>query len=137
MRFATAALALALFAVPAAAQTTGFAGINDYTVNGFTSGSTSCNFVLVPVGSPITFTVTAAPGSPVLILFVFDCPCTPNVVIFPNCGPPLVFPSTSLDLLYSFPGCPSFAVFGFSSLFCLWVGSANTPLGPPIPQTSS
>ncbi len=77
------ALAAALFGAPAAAQTTGVPFINDYTVGGFTSGSTSCTPAPLFGGGLIPFTVTAAPATPVIIFASISaipgvvCPCVP------------------------------------------------------------
>lgn len=68
-------LTLAAVAAPLAAQTTGVAGINDYTVNGSTPGSSSCPAVCIPTPGTITMTVNTVPGA--FVIFVWtDCPCT-------------------------------------------------------------
>ena len=115
MRFATAALALALFAAPATAQTTGMPGMNDYTVNGALSGATSCITPVVPLFVPLTFTVSTLPGFPVAILFNF-CPgplggpsCLAGFAPFVPCFLP---PINSLDITYGVAPCVGIPVFG-------------------------
>src|SRR5688572_8674898 len=81
MRLFRSLAALLLLAAPAAAQTTGFPFINDLTVNGFLSGSTSCNFTN-QTGNPLTFQITAAPGAPLLLIFD-TYPCIANTIPFP------------------------------------------------------
>ncbi len=59
----------------APAQTTGVVGINDYTINGLGSGSTSCTTLCFPGGGlTLTLAASAPVGSIVLVLFNF-CPC--------------------------------------------------------------
>lgn len=99
MRLFRTLAALLLAAVPftsATAQTTGFPFVNDLTVNGFFSGSTSCNLVNI-IGQPSTFQVTAAPNEPVLLIFSL-CPCQGGFVPFPAATCP--FPMLqSFDLI--------------------------------------
>ncbi len=105
---------LLLTAAPLLAQTTGVAGINDYTVNGSTPGSTSCASLCFPNGNlPLTFAVNTVPGNPVLVV-VTDCPCRGCITPWFNntCSPaipPASFPlcagtNQSLDLFLG-PGC--------------------------------
>ena len=114
-------LALGLLSVPAAAQTTGVPFINDYTVGGVASGSTSCTSVSIPGGGlAVPFTVTAsAPGLPVFIFAsvslvpgaVCLCvPCTLGVApspcpipTFSACPAPTNQP---IDLVLGTPSCP-------------------------------
>ena len=60
--------------VSVAQGTTGVPGVNDYTVAGLTSGSSSCTLRLIPSG-PTVFNVSTAPGRPVVFLFNINCPC--------------------------------------------------------------
>ena len=69
-------LPILLLASAVSAQTTGVVGVNDYTINNAISGSTSCNKVLLG-GLPITFKITAAANSSVVLLFSL-CPCSSN-----------------------------------------------------------
>ena len=122
---------------PTAAQTTGFPGVNDYTVAGIGSGSTSCTEVMPPPGGGFALTVSASrPGLPVLYALTFAgttavVPCAPGAVGLPPSpcilggpGPP---PIQSLDLLVgSGFGLPPFAALtgpgGFATVFA-----------PPLP----
>lgn len=85
----TVVLGLALFASPATAQVTGVPGINDYTINGSISGSTSCNVVTIPAGGLITFNINGAnPGSLAAIIVGASVPgsacfCTPGWLPLP------------------------------------------------------
>lgn len=56
------------------AQTTGIPGVNDLTVNGLFSGSTSCTGVTICTPATVTFGVTASPGTSV-VLFASPGPC--------------------------------------------------------------
>ena len=113
-------LGLALASAPAAAQTTGVPFINDYTVGGVASGSTSCTPVSIPGGGlAVPFTVTAsAPGLPVFLFAsvslvpgaVCLCvPCTLGVApspcpipTFSACPAPT---NQSIDLVLGAPFC--------------------------------
>lgn len=72
--FAAIALTTSLLASTASAQCTGFPGINDYTINGSTSGATSCSLVTIPTSSPITVSVSSIPSTPVAILLGTSVP---------------------------------------------------------------
>lgn len=74
-RQARAALTVLVFAAAAAAQgTTGVVGVNDFTINGFVSGSTSCTPVSLVCPTTISFAVSCAPFAPVAI-YLSPCPC--------------------------------------------------------------
>ena len=85
--------AACLAAAPSAQGTTGVAGINDYTVNGSTAGSSSCAFVTVPAGLT-KFNVDTSPGLRVVFLFNVNCPCRPCLLPWPPTACPL--PLTTL-----------------------------------------
>jgi hypothetical protein len=72
-----AGLALALAAAPAAQGTTGVAGVNNYTVNGLTPGSSSCTLLFPVPAGPVVLNVNTAPSAPVVFLFNVNCPCSP------------------------------------------------------------
>ena len=75
MRIRHAFLAAILALAPALAQTTGVVGINDYTINGLGSGTTSCTSLCFPNGNvTLGLNVSAPVGSFVVVLFNF-CPC--------------------------------------------------------------
>lgn len=107
------AVVLASLLSPSAhAQVTGVPGVNDYTVAGMTSGSTSCPFVPLFGGGSTVFNVSTAPNVPVVILFNVNCPCTPCVLPMPasTCGLPpagsCTFPTDqSFDLNSTFLSC--------------------------------
>lgn len=97
----TIVLFTALLAFPAGAQTTGVPNINDYVVDGFGSGATSCVVYNKPGGGLTTFEVFArAAGLPVVLLFSVAppgvaCPCrlcsmpmlpSPCLIPFTACG---------------------------------------------------
>ena len=90
------------------AQTTGFAGVNDYTVNGSIPGSTSCNLVTIPPSTPIDLEVSAGPNLPVIILIVL-CPCRVAAATFP---PNSCVDTQTMDVPAFFPGCPTVILFG-------------------------
>ncbi|HEX6813082.1 MAG TPA: hypothetical protein VF384_15770 [Planctomycetota bacterium] len=127
-------LALVLGVASALAQTTGVPGINDLTIDGLGSGTTSCSTRCFP-NDPVAVNlrVTAPPGSLVLALFSF-CPCLPcSVPGFSNaCVPPI--PGTacggsnqSLDLDLG-AGC------GIAMTSLMVPDSAGVPsLSVPIP----
>ena len=73
-QFRNAVLGLTIAAAPALAQTTGVPGINDYTINTFTSGSQSCTQLCIPTPATITMSVNTTPGAFVIIYWT-DCPC--------------------------------------------------------------
>lgn len=74
-RQARAVLSVLVLATAAAAQgTTGVVGINDLTINGFVSGSTSCTPVALNCPATIQFDVSCAPFAPVAI-YLSPCPC--------------------------------------------------------------
>lgn len=75
MPLRTAAFAF-LLATTATAQTTGVIGINDYTVSGLGSGSTSCTPLCFPNGGvTLNLAISAPAGSFAIVVFNF-CPCT-------------------------------------------------------------
>ncbi len=105
-------LLLASSAATAGAQTTGQPALNDYTINGQGSGSTSPRSVVLAVGRSGFTVSTRAPGQVVVYAFS-GLPCTPGAVCFPSS--PCALPATacggstnqSLDLLF---GSPLFVV---------------------------
>ncbi len=71
-----ATLSVLLSAALATAQTTGVPGMNDYTVNGLGSGTTSCTTMCFPNGGlTLNLQVSAPPGAFAIVLFSL-CPCT-------------------------------------------------------------
>ncbi|MBL8729514.1 MAG: hypothetical protein JNM25_13860 [Planctomycetes bacterium] len=73
-----------LLLTSAFAQTTGVVGINDYTINGVGSGSTSCSAMCYPNGGvTLNLDVSAPAGSVALLLFNF-CPCSPCSLAGPS-----------------------------------------------------
>ncbi len=121
-------LVLGVLSAPAAAQTTGTPFINDYTVGGIASGSTSCTPVPIPGGGLVPFTVTAtAPGLPVFIFASISavpgavCACTPCTIPalpspcpipFTACGIAGVLSNQSVDLPIGLPFCTLLTVAG-------------------------
>lgn len=86
-----AALATASFAL---AQVTGVPGINDYTVNGLTSGSVSCTTQCNATPVNLNLAVSTAPGNIVIFAFSF-CPCFAGFTCeLPNACLPAI-PSTA------------------------------------------
>jgi hypothetical protein len=71
LRTALASFAMTTFAL---AQTTGVPGINDYTVNGLTSGSMSCTTQCNATPVNLNLAVSTVPGNIVIFAFSF-CPC--------------------------------------------------------------
>ena len=99
MRTMTMTMVLMCCALPACAQTTGVAGVNDLSLNGLGMGDTSCATVHVPSSpSLLTMRLTAAAGD-VLLGAVSTC-CVPGAV-------------TSPDPLYTLDLCPSTMAFVF------------------------
>ena len=106
-------LALAAVVAPLVAQTTGVAGMNDYTVNGSTPGSTSCPQVCIPTPGTISMSVNTAPGAFVVIIWT-DCQCLGCAIPWaPNSCVPVIPNGTaagctttnqSIDFLPA-PGC--------------------------------
>ena len=68
-----AVLALALGST-LTAQVTGVPFMNDYTLNGLTSGSQSCTPLCFPSPVTLTMTVTTPPGA-FVVVFWMNCPC--------------------------------------------------------------
>lgn len=125
-------LGLSAVSAPASAQTTGFPGVNDYTIAGLGSGSTSCTFLVPPLGGGWPLTVsTGIPALPVLFqvnLVGFVPGCVPGAFPLPPL-PCLPFVAGhSIDLLLGPGSIPliTYATvsdpFGFATVF-----------GPPIP----
>lgn len=107
------ALGLALACGSLTAQVTGVPGINDYTINGSTSGSQSCTALCMPSPLLLTMAVNTVPGAPVVIVWT-DCPCRGCAVPWPAnaCTPAIPFgtipacltTNQSLDF-FPVPGC--------------------------------
>ncbi|MEM7310449.1 MAG: hypothetical protein AAF682_27475 [Planctomycetota bacterium] len=130
----TVALALGL-ASPANAQTTGVPGVNDYTIAGFGSGSTSCTFFAPPIGGGWPMSVSATgPGLPVLFHYAI-------VGIVPGCVPgffplaplpcvPFLLPH-SIDIVLGAGSIPfgSFAAFTGAGGVATVVAPPFAPLG--------
>jgi hypothetical protein len=98
-----------------AAQTTGCANFNAYTINGQNPGSTSCQNLVFPSSSSLTFSVsTSSTATFVSLVFTF-CPCTPAAITFPPCGTKIQ--TVDLDLtcpLVAVSGIPVAGVFTFT-----------------------
>lgn len=78
-------IATLVLALNVAAQTTGIPCCNDYTINGFGSGTTSCTKYINPAGSNLFFGVDTVPTA-TSVLFVFSTsPCTPGSIVLPGC----------------------------------------------------
>ena len=132
-------LLFALLAASAAAQVTGVPGINDYTINGFVSGSTSCTPMCFPTGGIVlNLNVSTAPGNPVLVLFS-DCPCRGcSFPWFPNTCTPAIPPAfmppcnsttnQSIDIFLLATPC---SIVWSQFLFANAAGQANLIL--PVP----
>jgi hypothetical protein len=75
MRPLRSAFVASLLAAAALAQTTGVLGINDYTVNGLGSGSTSCTTLCFPGGGLTLNLDVSAPAGAIAIVLVNFCPC--------------------------------------------------------------
>jgi hypothetical protein len=65
-----ASLAAVFLAAATGAQTTGVPCINDYTINGGVSGSTSCTPISVPGGGVLSLKVSTSPTA-IAVIFVF------------------------------------------------------------------
>lgn len=110
-------LLVALLSSPSLAQTTGIPGINDFTVNGFVSGSTSCTLV-VQVGQPITFNINTVPGA-LSVIVLNTCPCAAGLLPLAPIGCQGALLNQSIDL----------DIFGWTGALCLTLqfpGTANT-----------
>lgn len=132
-------LVLGLAGAVAAQGTTGVPTINDYTLNGMTSGSSSCTLLSPFPSGPAVLKVSTAPGAPVVFMFNLGCPC--KTCFFPwapaTCPmPPLLcatFTNQAFELT-NFPGCTllSAGVFAGAS------GSATlTVIVPPMIRFST
>jgi hypothetical protein len=137
LRLGSFLLLTALLASPAPAQTTGVAGINDYTINGLTAGSTSCPNLCFPAPTVLTLSVSTAPGNPVMMFFT-PCACRVcSVAWFANGCLPLIPPALtppcngttnqSLDMALSI-GCP---IVYSAFLIADAAGIANLTLSVP------
>lgn len=119
-----------LLASTASAQVTGVCGVNDLTISGFGSGSTSCTPTPPMGGAPVTLTATAGPTAFMTIFVIDFCPCVPCTVALPPalvCVKPIPFSACggttnqSLDIpLFTCPVAPPL-------LFAV----PNVPGGPP------
>ena len=87
-------LTLLLTGARANAQVTGVPGINDYTLNGSTSGSTSCTTLCMPAPLNLTMAVSTVPNAPVVVFWT-DCPCRGCSIPWPPnaCAPAIPFGS--------------------------------------------
>ena len=122
------------FSTSTSAQTTGFAGINDYTVDGIGAGSTSSWVVAVASGSDVKFNVHTEPGAPVLFAFS-PCLSTPGAVCagFSTCT---FLPATacggtanqSIDLNL---GC------GLSNVVEVADATGNASIAVPLPASAA
>jgi hypothetical protein len=123
---------LAAIAVPALAQTTGVVGINDYTINGVGSGSTSCTAVCHATPVNLSLDVSTAPNNIVVYVLSF-CPCFGGFVCGgPNpCLPAIPFSACGATSNQSFDlqlGCVT-QILGIA--VANTAGNANLPL--PLP----
>lgn len=134
---ATVALATTTLISSAEAQgTTGVPGLNDYTIAGMFSGSSSCGFLPgFPGGSVQPHTISTTPNTQVAWLFTLspNCLCRPCFFPFPNqgaCPPPpnTACPTTnqSLDIVL---GCGIIAVSGISD--AAGFATLNVTMPPP------
>ena len=73
MRSLTTLVALAALATMGPAQTTGVPGVNDFTINGQNSGSTSCSSIIVLGGTPLSLEVSAGPGEALILAAASSC----------------------------------------------------------------
>ena len=135
LRFLTAAL---LLTGSLLAQVTGVPGKNDYTINGSTSGSQSCNTLCLPSPVVMNLSVNTVPGNLVIIVFT-DCPCRGCSIPWPSntCSPalPLGFippcntTNQSIDF-FPIPGCN---IVWSATLVADAAGNANISVAvPPI-----
>ncbi len=130
-RIATlAALTLSL-SLGLAAQTTGIPCCNDYTINGFGSGTTSCTPYFNPPLSPLVFAVETTPTA-TSVFFAFACQCLPGSVVFPGCCGTLVSIDIDLSCLFGAPIGP-FPVTSAPNV-CGTPGTASwtVPFCPPL-----
>lgn len=96
------ATAIAALGALAPGQTTGVPFLNDYTVAGAASGSTSCTVVPIPGGGPTVFTVTCSPTAVLAVLVFSPCPCAPGFLcVAPT---PCAIPATACPLAAGGPG---------------------------------
>ncbi|MGE3171631.1 MAG: hypothetical protein AB7O97_03335 [Planctomycetota bacterium] len=128
-----------VFAVTAglAAQTTGVPGINDYTLNGLTSGSQSCTQLCFPSPVTLTMSVQTVPGAFVVILWT-SCPCRGCVAPWPPnaCAPAIPLgtlpacsaTNQSLDIFFN-TGCAT--VFS-TTLVANAAGVASLTVSVPL-----
>lgn len=122
----------------AVAQTTGVPGINDYTLNGLVSGSSSCTQLCFATPTNLTMAVQTVPGAIAVVVWT-DCPCRGCAFPWPanTCVPPIPFGTAapcsatnqSLDFV-PIPGC-NILFQGF--LFANAAGLASQTLAlPPL-----
>ena len=137
MRMLSIALAAALLAVPAFAQTTGVPGVNDLTLNGVGSGGTSCVAYQVPAGpSTLAIGITSAGNEP--LIGAFSNACVPGAVLTADplytldlnpAGLAIAFDGTGIFLppnpLTPFFNTPASGVWGLTI-------TINPPLGPVL-----
>ncbi len=126
-----------LLAAGARAQTTGVPGMNDYTINGLTSGSSSCTQLCF--ASPLTLNmVVSGPPNSAAMIFWTDCPCRGCAIPWPAnpCVPAIPFgtllpcaaTNQSLDFL-PIPGCQVlFSAFVLTNTAGVAAVSLNVPL---------
>ena len=118
------AAALLVVALPIHAQTTGIPGFNDYTINALGSGSTSCTSLTFITPLTLTFQVSGAPVTPVMIYLSF-APCIPAPPTSLSCQ------GTSLNLATIPPPFP--LAFGFTNFAGIYTFSLPLPpISPPI-----
>lgn len=103
MRTTITTLAFLALAPLGLAQVTGVPGLNDYTINGQGSGSTSCTKVDLPsLGTNILIlSVSGPPNTPVILAFS-ACPCSPGFfnLGLAACTPPSAIQSIDLNLFW-------------------------------------
>lgn len=133
-------IATALATGPAAQGTTGVPTINDYTLNGMTSGSSSCTLLFPFASGPAVLKISTAPNAPTVFLFNLNCPC--KTCLFPwvpaTCPmPPLTcatFTNQAFELNTGFATC----VFLSASATADASGTASiTVVVPPMIRFST
>jgi len=147
-------LCLALTGARANAQVTGVPGINDYTLNGFTSGSTSCTSLCFPSPVTLTMAVHTAPGN-LAIAFWTDCPCRGCSIPWPPnaCAPSIplgsvpacsltnqsidFFPVPSCSILFSFTMVANSAGFASTTISVPLINFGTVPCAPTNPTFST
>jgi len=125
--------------------TTGSPGLNDYTVNGFTPGSRSCQFIVTPAApTPIVLNIDTVAGLPVMIVINLGCPCKECHIPFAatGCVLPLLDCGLSNHAFELWPPCSTIVLIAVADAFGNATINATVPtsiffstqaavLGPP------